>query len=87
MYETVGNNAERNNGEGFSVISRFMAPFQFGQIFWIRYVHLLFQITPKPEIDWSEVEESGWPRSCKVTKADSIIKVLLQHLPKRYEEV
>ena len=44
------------------------------------WIHLRFQITPEPEIHWSEVGVVKWPRNSSVTYEDSIIRVLLQHL-------
>ncbi|CAL1282255.1 unnamed protein product, partial [Larinioides sclopetarius] len=37
------------------------------------------EITPEPEIHWSEVRGTRWPRICKGTCDDSLTKVLLQH--------
>ncbi|CAL1282221.1 unnamed protein product, partial [Larinioides sclopetarius] len=44
--------------------------------------YYVIKINPEPEIHWSEVGGTRWPRICKGTRDDSLNKVLLQHWPK-----
>lgn len=58
MCETVNNNSERNIAEEIHTTSRFMAS-SFLKNFLDLMINLCFQITPEPEIHWSEVEDRG----------------------------